>query len=170
MLEAAERRVYNEPTLEAKPTRRASKKAKSAKSKLCVLGAIITFFVFGVYYTSLSAVIASKGYELEQLKSDVSRLETSNARMELTLASMSSLDKVEEIAVQKLNMTKPDAEATALVASVEPENLNQEAKGAEGSTADSQKKDASTVTAGNLYNTLISFFIPGNAQASPSTR
>lgn len=162
MLVAAERKVFQEPVLDTKPAKRAVSKANLAKGKLCVIGVILTIFAFGVYYTSLSAAIASKGYELEQLKEDISRLETSNERLELTLASMSSLDKVEKIAVEQLGMSKPVANGAALVASVQPENL----AGGSGDTSIESKQDKNTFTAGNLYNTLISFFVPGRAQAS----
>lgn len=167
MLEAAERRVYHEPTLETKPVKRTGKKAKMAKGKLCVLAAIVTFFVFGVYYTSLSAVIASKGYELEQLEKDISRLETSNERMELTLASMSSLDKVEKIATQKLGMEKPDPDGKTLVASAQPADT--EAKEKENPALKPSKSE-NALTAGNLYKALVSFLALRDAQASPSTK
>lgn len=163
MLVAEERKVYQEPLLENKPAKKAVKKTSRAKRKLCILGAIAALFTFGVYYTSLSAVIASKGYELEQLKSEISRLETSNERMELTLASMSSLDKVEEIAVEKLGMSRPDITlaSTALVASA---GTQQADSNGEAGTAVEQNKNV--LTSNNLYQAFMSFFVPGKAKAS----
>lgn len=163
MLVAEERKFYQEPLLERKPARKQGKKRSRAKRKLCILGVIAVTFSFGVYYTSLSAIIASKGYELEQLKGEISRLQTSNERLELTLASMSSLDKVEEIAVSELGMHRPDdTTSPALVAVVPVEN--EQADKEEGDSTAGQQKEK-VLTSGNLYQALVNFFTPGKAEA-----
>jgi len=172
LLEVGDRRVYQEPTLEALPARRArrrnSRNTTTAKNRLCVIGAIAVFFAFGVYYTSLSAAIASKGYQLEQLKSDISRLETSNERLELTLASMSSLDKVEKIAVEKLGMQKPVNKDAALVASVEPVDSKPQADAKKDAVDEEQQ--GLTLAFSNLGKALKNLFVPGSAQASSNNR
>lgn len=176
MLEAGERRVYQEPTLEAlsakrppRANRRTAGRTSPVKNRLYVLGAIITLLAFGVYYTSLSAVIASKGYQLEQLKNDISRLEISNERMELTLASMSSLDKVEKIAVEKLGMEKPAGDSPALVAAVAPADSSGNTQGAKASGA-AEHQDKNTLAFSNLYRAVAGLFVPGKAQASSNNR
>lgn len=175
MLEAVRSPVLNEAPIETRGrkkriTKRSTGKrttnTNSSKNKLRVLGVIVTIFIFGVYYTSLSASIASKGYQLEQLQSEISRLETSNQRMELTLNSMSSLDKVETIAVEKLGLEKRATDGTALVASVTP--VDSASKAAEGEQSSEKKsgQEETTLAFGDFLKAFIGFFSPGNAQAS----
>lgn len=139
--------------------------SNSAKLKLRVIAAILTIFVFGVYYTSLSASIAGKSYELEQLQREIAQLETSNERMELTLNSMSSLEKVESIAVKDLGLEKRAADTAALVATAD---LDVSANGAEGeqpSEGNSGKGETQIASRG-LIQAIIDLFKPGSAQAS----
>jgi cell division protein FtsL len=174
LLEAVRNPVLNEAALETRgrkkritrrKTDRRTNKTNSPNNKLRVLGVIVTIFVFGVYYTSLSASIASKSYQLEKLQREIAQLETSNERLELTLNSMSSLDKVETIAVEKLGLEKRTADGTALVASVKAVDTANAAEGDQSSEEKSGQEET-TLAFGDFLKAFIGFFSPGNAQAS----
>ena len=173
MLEAVGRSAYQEHTLEALPAarrnRRRSKGTSGTKNRLCVLAAIAIFFGFALYYTSLSAIIASKGYQLEQVKAEISRLKTANERLELTLASMSSLDKVEKIAVEKLGMEKPVSDGAALVVSgpsIPVKATDEE----ETEAVDDKKLEGAALSLSNLCEAIKGLFVPESAQASSSNK
>lgn len=169
MLEAVKGPAYQEPVQEALPAgkanRRRSKRASGTKNRLYVLGAIVVLFGFALYYTSLSAAIASKGYQLEQVKGEISRLKTSSERLELTLATMSSLDKVEKIAVEKLGMQKLGDDGTALVI-LDPLTPVKTVDKEETETVDNKQSEGGALAFSNLYKTIKGFFVPGSVQAS----
>lgn len=78
------------------------------KSKL--LGNIALFiFAFSVVATFVYVQSSLLGYKLVSLKQDVNKLEISNKRLEYSIAQLSSLDRVENVAHTKLKMVKPEA-------------------------------------------------------------
>jgi len=146
---------------------RSTRKSGSVKTRLYIMGVIITIFVFGVYYTSLSAQIASKGYQLEQLEKEITQLQTSNERTELIVSSMSSLDKVEHMAVETLGMNKPDSAATMIVAEA---GLGDSEESAGGMDTLQAEENGSVFSAETIYSAFASFFEIRKAEASPGTR
>lgn len=168
MLVAAKGKRFHEPASEVRSSKKSAKNCGHAGRILCIFGAIISVFAFGVYYTSLSAVIASKGYEIEKLDREIMQLETTNERTELMVASMSSLDKVEQVATQRLGMNKPDntknpmviaSAQTAVAGNVNPEDSDK------GKMAEEEGFSAK-----KLFTAFSSFFEIGKAQASPATK
>ncbi len=171
MLVAAKRRDYYEPAVEVRSAGNAAKKTSLARHKVLIIGAIISLFTFGVYYTSLSASIASKGYQLEKLEKEILKLKTDNERTELMLASMSSLDKVEQVATKKLGMNKPENSQAPMVVAIAGQEVNGENAEPGGSDAlQKQQNDSTESPAKQFYTAVISFFEIGKAQASPGTK
>lgn len=163
MLVSAKISEYKQPG-----TARSTRKSGSLKTRLYILGVIITIFVLGVYYISLSAQIASKGYQLEQLEREIVQLQISNERTELVVASMSSLDKVEHMAIETLGMNKPDSAASMIVAEAGLDG-SEESAGPVGRDS-LQAEEDSVFSADTIYSALASFFEIRKAEASPGTR
>jgi len=88
--------------------KRAVKSKRIVKERLLFVGVILLCFFLGLYYTTLSAVVARQGYQLEKLQNEIKNIQTENERLEVVVARLSSLDRVEKVATEKLGMGKPD--------------------------------------------------------------
>ncbi|NLL19046.1 MAG: hypothetical protein GX262_08465 [Clostridia bacterium] len=87
--------------------------------KFLYVSAVICLFCSGLYFCSLALGIATKGYEINQLKKEISDLETANERLRLEIVRLDSLERVEMLACNELGMKKPEAEDYLLLPGVE---------------------------------------------------
>ena len=167
MLVAAERKVYETPAEVNRPVKTIRLHNPKVGKKPWVLFMVVVAadFTFGLYYTSLSAAIASKGYQLERIRSEVRHLETATERLEYTMAAMSSLEKVEKVAVEQLGMSKPDYHQVVYV----EERAKTEYKDgmlAEGQTGIEVPGEEDILLTQKLYAFVSSIFAPRKAEAS----
>lgn len=86
----------------------AKPKVKPRFYKFLYVVTVISLFCCGLYICSLAMAVATKGYEIARLKSEVSELETANARLRLEIAQLNSLERIEMIALHELGMVQPD--------------------------------------------------------------
>lgn len=109
MLVAPQKWDYSyEPVL---PAPKAAKQRRLAtKSKCLIVAIIICAFLTGLALTSQVALFVDKGYQITKLKKDIQSLQTANERLKLEIDQASSLDRVEQVALNDLGMTKPSLE------------------------------------------------------------
>ncbi|HHW06614.1 MAG TPA: hypothetical protein GXX34_03615 [Clostridia bacterium] len=69
---------------------------------------VVTMFCCGLYSCSLAMAVATKGYEIAKLKSEIGELETANARLRLEIAKLDSLERIEMLALNEFGMVQPD--------------------------------------------------------------
>lgn len=91
------------------PRTRKVKKVIRKRSRLPgkLVGAVTGAFVVGILVVYVCAQVAAFGYRIVELKKDIADLERSNKRLELSIARLSSLDRVQRIAESELGMCKP---------------------------------------------------------------
>ncbi len=69
---------------------------------------ILALVVVSVLLVSRHNVILQRGYELKRLNSELTAIETENERLALSIGQQESLDRIEEIAINRLGMTRPN--------------------------------------------------------------
>lgn len=69
----------------------------------------LALFLYGLFLVFLCIKSATLGYQIVQLEQDISKLQTSNQRIEYQMAQMTSLQRIEEVAHSELNMYEPDS-------------------------------------------------------------
>ncbi len=114
------------------------KKVNSSKKLLGKLG--IALFLYGLFLVFLCIKSATLGYQIVELEKDISALQTANYRVEYQIAQMTSLQRVEEVALNELNMFKPDSNINVAVlnthSSSSQDSLNTASNSEEMSSAD----------------------------------
>jgi cell division protein FtsL len=70
-----------------------------------ILVILITSIV--IFYISNNIVLTELGYELIKLENDKITLEEENKKLELTVETLSALDRIEKIAYNQLGMIRP---------------------------------------------------------------
>ena len=95
------RKGLPQPTAQPK-----AKKSWKHKTKLMKYGFLL------LLYAGLLVVLQLKGsmlsYQITSLKQDIGTLQTANYRAEYEIQQLSSLDRIEMIAMQELNMVRPE--------------------------------------------------------------
>lgn len=69
-------------------------------------------FVLGICLLAEHALVISKGYNINIIKKEIASLKTANERLELSMAQLKSLNRVENIAITKLGMIEPSDSTT----------------------------------------------------------
>ena len=81
------------------------------KSTLIICGSFLMLVVFVtsviIFYISNNIVLTELGYELIELENCKIRLEEQNKKLELTVETLSALDRIEKIACNHLGMIRP---------------------------------------------------------------
>ena len=86
------------------------KKSEYGFHKFCAL--VIGFaFVLGILLLAEHALVISKGYKIIAVKKEITALKTSNDRLQLKIAQLKDLKRVEYVALAKLGMVKPGDDA-----------------------------------------------------------
>lgn len=99
-----------ESVIKKKIKRRTNKKP----SVLIKLG--IIFFVYGLLLVYLCVRGALLNYAITDLQSEINELNNNNLRMQYRIQELTSLERIEMVAVQELNMTVADWEDTYTIA------------------------------------------------------
>jgi cell division protein FtsL len=72
---------------------------------------IALIFLIGMSLVVQNVWINFLGFQISQLKKDISNIQVSNEKLKLKIASMGSLDKIENIAINKLGMVYPQSKS-----------------------------------------------------------
>ncbi|NPV91493.1 MAG: hypothetical protein HPY50_12050 [Firmicutes bacterium] len=80
---------------------------------------IVALFMVGVFVALTYIYPTQLGYRQVQLEKELAQLEKENKQLELTIAKGKSLERIESIAVSRLNMKRPE-DAGILVAAQNP--------------------------------------------------
>ncbi|MEW6623136.1 MAG: cell division protein FtsL [Bacillota bacterium] len=112
---------YNESYYNSGKATNAPGLKKSTKAKLLTCVLVVTAFVLGLIFLSLSAQVAAKGQEINHLKKDIASLQTTNERLKLEKQKLSALDKIAVLAVNELGMKKPQFENLQMITVEEAE-------------------------------------------------
>ncbi|HHY40237.1 MAG TPA: hypothetical protein GX502_03215 [Syntrophaceticus sp.] len=127
----ARARVRNKNKLRNKPRNRPKNKPhKKTLIYFQVIALILCGFGLGLYYINMNHQVTALSYRLEAQKEKVAMLQRDYKQLELKAAELQCPDRVEEVAVNKLGMHKPDS---ILFAALPPED--------ETATAQEQKKE-----------------------------
>ncbi len=99
-----------EPRIEEEPrARRVKKTYKKVNIKRKVLIKLAGFaFIYGLVLVYICIKSATLGYQIVSLEQDLKNYEAANARLQYSIQESCSLDKVEQIAVSELGMSKPE--------------------------------------------------------------
>jgi len=88
--------------------RKPRQRQKTSPTARLVLGISLIALVFltGISFTWLQAYKAQLNYQLNKTKAEIQALQTANQRMEVEIARLKSLDRIENIATSQLGMIK----------------------------------------------------------------
>ncbi|HHU33158.1 MAG TPA: hypothetical protein GXZ50_10955 [Clostridia bacterium] len=104
-----------EPSIAVPKRNRQVRKRLSVRIKYSMAFLVILAFVTGLALTSRVAVYFYRGYEITKLNREIEALQTDNERLKLEIEQLCSLNRVEDLAINKLGMVKPSAEDIELL-------------------------------------------------------
>ena len=82
-----------------------------SKNALIVFGSFLMLVILVtsiiIFYISNNIVLTELGYKLIKLENDKTALEEENKKLELTVETLSALDRIEKIACNQLGMIRP---------------------------------------------------------------
>jgi len=90
----------------AEPATRA--RPRELRNTVSLLAAILLISVVGLLYMNEVGRLATSGYQISSLQQERDRLQRENQGLEVQLSQLRSLPRVEEVAIQRLHMTKGD--------------------------------------------------------------
>lgn len=99
------------------PRRQLSRRA-IRRGKIVLTGCILSLFIVGVAVAYYFAQVAAVGYQLSQLQSELTKLQTEQDYLESQANQLLSLQRIEAIATTELGMVKPDPSDVVLVAAL----------------------------------------------------
>lgn len=146
------RKMYDQAEVKESPKRR--KKVKV--NKLKVLSIIALFFSAALCFTAGTAIQATKVNQINDLKSEVAALESTNERLELKKARLLSLNRIENIAMTELGMIKPEKESVQLYSVEQVEEITLALKQNEEMQSLNIKEDSENPSQFNPYVAAIS--------------
>lgn len=106
-LDAPMTEILVQPSVDTKNKPKVKAKIKPRVLKLTMVAVVGVSFCCSLYFSSLAAGVMTKGYAINNLKSEIEALETANERLRLEIARMDSLERVEALALAELGMKKP---------------------------------------------------------------
>lgn len=100
---------------------------KTGKVKFFLCSFTVILFILGMALTALAANLSAKGHELNDIRRELSTLQTYNERLQLQKATMLAPQNIKYIAAEDMEMIRPQIENLRMVAA--------EGIGVEGITA-----------------------------------
>lgn len=113
------------------------KKSFSKNHRLVLIGLVLAGFLVGVSITVYCSQIITLGYQITSLEKELALLRIENHSLDEEIKRMTSLERVEFLAVNKLGMVRPD-ENNILVVTVAGKN---QPAGTPGPAADEGQVD-----------------------------
>jgi cell division protein FtsL len=98
--------VVHETVRSVRRVKRTTRKENQIRKSIVKAGLIL--FAYSLLLVYLCIKGASLGYQINSLEKQVKQLEDSNRSIEYQIAKKSSLEAVEQVAVNNLGMYKPD--------------------------------------------------------------
>lgn len=90
------------------------------RERLVLTGLVLLVFCAAILFVYSSAQVIIAGYQLNKMKKEVNDLHIQTQAMNENIARLSSLERVEKVAVTKLGMVKPDTSQMILVKATPP--------------------------------------------------
>jgi cell division protein FtsL len=87
---------------EKKMVRKENRSVPAARYVIIILAVVLV----NVLLVTRHNVVLQRGYELKRLSNELTAIHTENERLALTIGQLESLDRIEEIAVSRLGMTR----------------------------------------------------------------
>lgn len=81
---------------------------KRSNRRSTVLKAIILVVLISVIHIAQSSLIAQRGFDIVEMRTEAVKLEAENARLRIANAQLKSPSRIKDIAVQKLGMVVSD--------------------------------------------------------------
>lgn len=78
------------------------------KKMLLTIIIIAIFSLITIIYISLYVQVSNKNFKIEQLKEEKRQLESKRSQIELDIARNRSIKRIERVALNELNMERPD--------------------------------------------------------------
>ena len=100
----------------AKPV--VQKRKKRWKHRAWAIKASVIVLVYAALLVALQLKSSLLSYEVTTLKQEINALQTTNSRYEYQIQQLSSLDRIELIATQELQMVKPEWNRAYTVAKI----------------------------------------------------
>ncbi|NPV26570.1 MAG: septum formation initiator family protein [Firmicutes bacterium] len=88
--------------------------------KVLLVGAVLSGFVFGLVLTFYYLYSVRLGYQVVALQNEIASIKKENAYLELEVARLKSLDRIEQVATTRLGMVKPQEVEMLQVARNQP--------------------------------------------------
>ncbi len=109
MIVAPQRNDYHESyEQQPAPTRRTKRQPKRKFGvKTLVVGVVLSGFIFGMVLTFYHLYSVRLGYQVVALQNEIATMKKENAYLELEVARLKSLDRIEQVATTRLGMVKP---------------------------------------------------------------
>lgn len=104
--ELQRRSFYREEVYQREIHRRQQKSHSNHKLRYILRLAVIALLLFAVLYRF--SVITEYQYRIEKLQSEIEDISMQNERLRVEIASLKSIARIEDIAINKLNMKEPD--------------------------------------------------------------
>jgi cell division protein FtsB len=123
------------------------------RPRLALLGLVLAGFLVGVSITVYCSQIITLGYQITRLEKELALLRIDNHSLDEEVQRMTSLERVESLAVNKLGMVKPDVN-NILVVTVDGTNQSTETP----EPAINKGQVASNTSAGKEKSRLIRAF------------
>lgn|GEM_PF-3901429 len=99
-----------EPSIAVPKKSRQAKKKLPARVKFVIVSFVGLMFVVGLALTSRVVLYFYRGYEIARLNGEIEALQTDNERLKLEIEQLCSLNRIENLALNKLGMVKPDTD------------------------------------------------------------
>lgn len=158
MVLAEEKRYIQQPSRPPRKRKTARRVKQRNKILAClqITAIVLSCFGFGLFYIYKTNQVTALGYRVEENKQKVATLQRDYKQLELEAAELQCPDRVEEVAIQKLGMDKPDDILLATLPS--SENNHQQQKQNASMDQDKENKKSWSVALKQLI---------GRAEASP---
>lgn len=115
MIVAQEKTGYYKLSEEALPKKKSRQKASPKRPRLALIGLVLAGFLTGVMITVYCSQVITLGYQITRLEKELAVLRIENHNLDEEVQKMTSLERIESLAVGKLGMVKPDNSKTLVV-------------------------------------------------------
>jgi cell division protein FtsL len=101
-------RALPRPETRVPEPRASTARPRELRNTISLLVAILLISVVGLLYMNEVGRLATSGYQISNLQQERDRLQRENQGLEVQLSQLRALPHVEQVATQKLHMTKGD--------------------------------------------------------------
>lgn len=99
-----------------RPKKKRRLKKSSKGPRILLIGMVLLAFSLGIAVTYFQAKVFKVGYQISSLQQELAILRVENHDLDEKVQQLSSLERVETLAINKLGMVKPDSSNVMLLA------------------------------------------------------